>query len=119
MYKREFQNPNQLIPTDKSIRLYPSHLSELKESFEMLDAAIAAYQETANLPKVLIPLGTDGLHVSLNIYCDQVLVHIRYFERCYWDTESFYPTKTGITLKMNELAELQSKFPTLVAAVLP
>jgi hypothetical protein len=67
----------------------------------------------------LVPLGSDGLHLSCNLYCDQVLIHIRYFERCFWDPESSYPTKIGITMKMNELAELENKFSTLAAAILP
>jgi hypothetical protein len=119
MYKREFSDPNQLIATNKLIKLTPTHISELKKAFVELNNVVKEYQATSVLEKLLIPLGSDGLHLSANMYCDQVLVHIRYFDRCFWDPDSYYPTKIGITMKLNEVAELESKLSTLTAAILP
>jgi hypothetical protein len=119
MFKREFHNPNELVPTSKSVNLFPHHLEALREVFPTLRAAIKDYHDNAVDPNVFVALGTDGLHVNMNIYCDQLLIHIRYFERCFWEPKSVYPTNKGITLKINELAQLEDEFSALVAAIIP
>jgi hypothetical protein len=119
MYKREFHNPNELVSTNKYVNLFPHHLEALREIFPTLHSAIKEYHDNAVDPNVFLALGTDGLHVNMNIYCDQLLIHIRYFERCFWEPKSIYPTNRGITLKINELAQLEDEFSALVAAIIP
>jgi len=114
MYKREFNDPNELVPTEKFIHLYPTHINDLQ-------AAITQVQDTAKDERTLplIPIGQDGMHLSLTIFCDQPLAHLRYFERCFWEMGSLYPTKYGIALKLCELRDLASLLPELSAAIMP
>jgi hypothetical protein len=119
MYKREFHNPNELVPTDKYIHLFPHHLEALKNVIPELNAAIQSYTTEAKVPKFLKPISNDGLHVNVNVYCDQLLIHIRYYDRCYYEPSSIYPTKHGVTLKANEMAELENMLPELAAAIFP
>ena len=93
------------------VQLNDKQLEDLK--CKSATVVSAAEQNADTSSPMIIPLGEDGLHLSLTRFKGQQLVHLRYFERGYWDVKSLFPTKKGVTLKLAEFEELIKLLPTI------
>ena len=109
LYKREVFVKNQLVPTEKAIKLSSQHIDDLSKGLKAIAAAVEERERSGTAPNVFTPLGRDGLHLSLTLFCDMLLVHLRYFDRSF--AGHLYPTKHGVTLHVNEALELANILP--------
>jgi hypothetical protein len=118
MYYRAYDGSGKLIDSGKYVVVRQGDWADLLRHIPAVDQAIKVYQLKERNPQCLLPLGTNGLHVSVSPFNGCLYVHIRYYSRAFFDPDQLRATKRGIALKVDEWQDLMKNMQTVTDILL-
>lgn len=107
LYYRSFQDSDRLIESSKGIFLTKDEWSDLVKSVENVDSAINQYNGGKTTINLMHPLGCSGTHLVVNVFNNQLFVHVRQYGRVFYEPDRLYPSKKGIAMNCEEWMTLK------------
>lgn len=107
LYYRSFQDTERLIESSKGIFLSKEEWSDLVKSMDKVDATINQYNGGKTGVNLMHPLGCNGTHLVVNVFNNQLFVHLRVYGRVFYDPDRLYPTKKGVAMNCEEWVALK------------
>lgn len=115
---RAFKDVNQLVESPKVAVVEKKEWHELCESIKAVENTITKYNEGDQNVCIVRSLGQSGLHLAVNTFKDQLLVHIRIYYRSFTDPTKIFPSRKGVALTVAEWQQIVDKVTSVCDAFL-